>query len=175
MRTFIAVSFSKEYEKYFKQVVKEVDDTDCKWVLDNSLHLTLHYLGEIDFKQMHQINNVFENCLKEVKPFIVTMSHFNSFDKRNKKIVYQEIEIGREDLFDLFEKLKRELELFDLPFQESLVPHITFARKVKHMNQFKKASFYQPFEIIDKVTLFLSHRNDDDVLEYLPITEYHLD
>lgn len=173
MRTFIAVSFSKEYEKYVKSIQKQLKSEDLKFIEPSNVHLTLHYLGEIDFKQMHKVNSIFEEVLKDIKPFILTTGYFDSFKKGTKHIAYQRIEIGEDDLSHLFEVLRIGLKKNDLPYHESFNPHITYARKVKDMLLFQKLPYFQPFEVIDKVTLFLSHSNKGK-LEYLPLIEYTL-
>ena len=69
MRTFIAIEFDNETKKNITQLQNKIKN-DCKkgnFTVKDNLHLTMHFLGEIEQEDLDGIGRYVINCFVKQK------------------------------------------------------------------------------------------------------------
>jgi len=98
-----------------------------RWIDPPNYHLTLRYIGDVDY---HQANEV-ADCLDQLRvepPFGVTVNHLGVFGGNRPRALYAGLEPCSE-LVDLHEVHQRALQKVGLkPDGRKFTPHITLAR-----------------------------------------------
>jgi 2'-5' RNA ligase len=82
-RSFIAINLPEELKKKLGEAIlklKKINpDYAIRWVEPENLHLTLHFFGDLDEKQIAQVEEGIEEIAKHIKSFEMTTGDFGCF------------------------------------------------------------------------------------------------
>lgn len=132
MRTFIAVPISEAIRLTLKEFQVQLGQSKSiiKWVAPKNIHLTLHFLGELEVFQIEQVNKLIAKITASEKPFKIDIEGTGAFPQLSRpRILWVGLTSGKNDLIRLHQALKKELSKVNLlnehkPFS----PHITLGR-----------------------------------------------
>ncbi len=167
MRVFLAYRFDEQQLDKIDTVKQKLADHAKKgrFTDKNNLHITIHYLGEVETKQLPGIRSVMETVRQ--KPFVIHADSIGSFERRQGSIYYLHVDASKQ-LRSVYRQTAVELEKrgFDVP-DRSYRPHITLARKT--ILERDVGFDIRPLEIhADKIYLMES-KHVNDRLVYKPV------
>ena len=83
MRCFIAINIPNDVKNYFadiiKQLQKENTNRNITYIKPDNIHITLHFLGQIDNSRLQQIENIISEVAKHYTPFQITTQGISAF------------------------------------------------------------------------------------------------
>lgn len=164
MRLFFALTFSEETKKqitpYRDWVAKEAEKG--KFTRDANYHLTLEFLGETEPEKVPELKAIVQQLNRP--PKVLRVNRIDSFQKRNKKIIWLGIE---EDprVYQLQRQLVALLnEAGFVTETRPYNPHITLGRRIVLHKPESEFSF-QPFDLpVHAIALMESKREDDKLI-----------
>ncbi|MEK6238724.1 MAG: RNA 2',3'-cyclic phosphodiesterase, partial [Planctomycetales bacterium] len=103
---------------------------NVRWVAEDSLHLTLNFLGEVDLRQTPEICGVVADTVAELDPFSFQASGAGAFPNVNRpRTVWIGVSEGAEDLKDVYDQLEKALSIYRVGRdRQRFVPHVTIGR-----------------------------------------------
>jgi len=164
MRLFFALTFSNETKNkitpFRDWVAREAEKG--KYTRDANYHLTLEFLGETDPEKVPELKQILLQ-LNEPPP-VLRVNRIDSFQKRNKKIIW----LGIEEIPSLYQLQQQLVErLSNAGFETETRPynpHITLGRRIilhKPLDTF----CFEPFELpVHAIALMESKREDDELV-----------
>jgi RNA 2',3'-cyclic 3'-phosphodiesterase len=135
IRSFIALDLNKEIlniieESTFK--LRKSSNLLIRWVDIQNIHLTLKFLGDVEEKDIAQIESILRETAILFKPFIISIKGFGAFpNKIRPRVIWVGIE-GVTDLLKMQETIDERLT--ELGFQKEerpFSPHLTLGRVMK--------------------------------------------
>lgn len=135
LRTFVAIDVKVEsaLEKKWSELKSLLRNDSIKWVDDQTIHLTLFFLGDTPISQIDEIAQKLEIQLRKTSSFRITLNGLGVFGNRDvPKVIWVGI-LESQQLFQL--KKEVDLTLSTFGFNDThgkFSPHITLGR-VKHM------------------------------------------
>lgn len=132
MRTFIAIDLSPEIKARLYSLVERLVplSREVKWVHQDSMHLTLKFLGEVDDRQAARVEDLLQAITPKYDPMPMTFKGTGSFPpgSRSPRILWVGVEAGP-SLAALEEEVEGGCEKLGFvrerrPFR----PHLTLAR-----------------------------------------------
>lgn len=166
MRIFIAILFSKAIkDRLFdlNTILKEKNYHGLYTAYDN-LHLTLYYIGETSQDKLTEIKQSLDQI--SMNAFVIRSKGINYFKaKRNKKIVYLEIE-DKEALISCYQAVMDQLKTVYKDIKATkYIPHITLARKIKEdVNSAKNLKIKTLNIKVDAISIMESKRVNDQLI-----------
>lgn len=149
-RIFIAINLPQEVKQEIGKLIslcKKIQTRPVfRYVKTKGLHLTLHFLGYLDERQINQVKIVLKNVAKNYKKTELVVGKIDAFPSLAKPrvIFLSSKEKGRDTLIDLQKELGRELEEAGLSVESRpWQPHLTLARIVGPC-QFKSENLIPP-------------------------------
>jgi 2'-5' RNA ligase len=143
-RTFIAVEIGEEIRNNAIALLESLAKTgaEVKWVSDDTLHITLLFLGEVDDRELHSVCRAVKEVAAGEPPFSMRVSGLGAFPTlRHPKIAWAGIEEGSEQLKRLYSKLEE--KMLDLGCyrkeERGYTPHLTLGRVKSEADGFKLA------------------------------------
>ncbi|WP_232698261.1 RNA 2',3'-cyclic phosphodiesterase [Brevibacillus daliensis] len=133
MRLFIAFTVPQNVITCVNQAqeqVKQVLRAD-RWQPTKNLHITLHFLGEIDEGLLPEIIRDMEMVCSIIKPFTLSLGRFGVFpEKGNPRVLWIGLKGNQEVMQQLHLLLGKRLERHQeiMIDKRSYHPHITLAR-----------------------------------------------
>lgn len=131
-RLFTCVEIPGEQQALLATVQAQFPSTlTClRFVKPGLLHLTLHFLGQLQPSLLTALEAAARNATLRTKPFRVCLDGLNTFpNARRPRVVWGSVSEGTDDLAGLHERLGNQLSLSGLPGgKESFTPHATLAR-----------------------------------------------
>lgn len=167
MRVFIGFKIDRFTKKKIIEIRNSIRDEFIKgnYTLDENLHLTLKFIGEVQEDKVEDIKECIESL--EFNSFKVEGTALGIFKKRNKAIIYYNINKNKklDKLYEETSKLLYNNKIIDKSqVGISYKPHITLVRNLtlgEGMEMFIKEFKGKKQEIhIDGITLFESTRID---------------
>jgi 2'-5' RNA ligase len=132
-RIFIAINLPDEIKKKFDLVIEKLKklnpDYGIKWVKPENLHLTLHFFGDLNEKQIDLVEEGIEEITKGIKSFEMTTGDFGCFPNEQEPHVFFASIEDTETIHDLIGKLEMTLE--NLGYKVDARPwqaHLTLGR-----------------------------------------------
>ena len=127
MRLFYAVRFSKDEEKYLIEIQEGLKKTikSGRWVDIKNCHLTLHFLGDIERRELPFFKEALDSSIRGIKPFNVRFSSLGSFRQKDNYLIYVKTKNTSRSLEEIAKGLKK-TGRGDL---KTFVPHITMVRR----------------------------------------------
>lgn len=173
MRIFIGISFKKEIREYLSEVqdIIRLNTLKGNFTKFSNFHITLRFLGELNQHQVDECCDSLEELSGIIKKFPIRIGDLNSFSRKNKHIVYVEVIKNKNELIKLVGKLDQIIDNYGfLKRAGKFKPHITIARKVQlpEVSVLKTLTNFDKDILIDQVTLFLSHRVQNQLV-YTPL------
>jgi len=147
-RVFIAINLPEDVKKNFDPIVEELKklnpDYGIKWVEPENLHLTLHFFGDLNEKQITLVEGGIEEISKRIESFKLNIGTSGCFpNEREPRVFFAAVE-DTEILHDLIGKLEVMLE--NLGYKVDTRPwqgHLTLGR-IKDWSRCKIASVKIP-------------------------------
>ncbi len=132
IRTFIAI----EIPSYIKQKIEKFtakyreERLPIKWVNNDSLHLTVKFLGDVESERIGLINNALHEALSDVNSFSVIVGSCSVFPHRKSpRILWIGLTDRDETLQKVYEKTEEALnDLGFAPEKRAFSPHLTIGR-----------------------------------------------
>ena len=163
-RLFVAVPVSEEVKDKLRQVVDELSKTgaDLKLVSLSHLHFTLKFLGDVDEKQIPEIEKKLAGIVEKTKGFEVSVKGVGVFPSLERiNVVWMGVE--NSTLVSLMKTVGKELDFIRKNDHEEEVAHLTIARVKTERNKKELQEFVKKFEKkafgtmkVDKLILFES-------------------
>ncbi len=162
MRVFTALPLPQEVQAILYKQTEPLRRTfpRLKWVHRESLHITLHFLGEIPNQKVTEISTALETAELKTFPFAVNLNGIGTFPVRGPaRVVFANIREGSPGCRKLFSEITQQLKtVFPLP-EVNFKPHVTLAR-VKRGNRWPSPEKYRKTPSIsfkiNKIVLYQS-------------------
>lgn len=136
VRAFLAINFSEEDKKQLAELIsilkKQNRNLRIKWVEPENLHLTLHFLGEIEEQKLAQISEACDLFFKKISPLKLKFGKIHFFPNQEKpRIIFLDIleSSDKNVLQTIYEQSKKILESFRVKLdQKPWHAHVTLGR-----------------------------------------------
>lgn len=132
IRSFIAIPIPSVIQRAMSGVVGRIagDRDGMKWVPQESLHLTLKFLGEVDNREIPRVCQVIRDCCEGIGSFGVRFRGIGAFPQVERpRVIYAGIVEGGDELAELVGRLERELASLGFkPEPRDYIPHLTLGR-----------------------------------------------
>ena len=129
IRAFIAVDVS--ISDTFFEFQKALKDTGArlKMTNQNSLHLTLKFLGDIAEEKVYEVEKAMVRSVDGMQPITGCLRGTGVFPSEEKiRVIWVGLD-GAESILDIAESLEEELERYGFdPEERTFIPHLTAAR-----------------------------------------------
>lgn len=170
MRTFIAIDFESTTKKEIADYQDKIR-SDCKrgnFTYKENLHLTMHFLGEIDRLDADNVVDALDETAAANRKFPMKFTSLGYFDRGESCILWLGIDKSKE-LVRLYETLEKNLGKQGFRRERAkFTPHITLAREVvliynkKLVTEKLKPQFNQMF--VNEISLMESKREDGKLI-----------
>ncbi len=130
MRTFMALRTSSEVSALISSVQNELKKSKFygSWPVQNNVHLTLFFFGEIDVKKSKQISGIMDEVVPKVDKFSLTLNTIGFFPLRGlPRVIWLGCE-NDENVQNLYTEINDLLKKHGFEFREKFIPHITVGR-----------------------------------------------
>jgi RNA 2',3'-cyclic 3'-phosphodiesterase len=164
-RLFVAVDIDESTRAQIERISSAVravveKETKASWVHPDRMHLTLHFLGNVDAAMEERVRGTLAHMIDEAG-FDITFDRLGFFPERGSpRVLWLGVRDGLDGLRRVHERLARELDLRpDHP--GPFTPHLTLARLRDRVPRVKVAQISRiPASAgpsrIDRVTLYES-------------------
>lgn len=169
MRVFIGVELSHDMRGACAQMMRALSQrAQGRWTLEENLHMTLAFIGQIDPAQLGVIEQILREAAAQFAPMRLSLSGAGVFEKKGGAILHARIDCEG-DAAALHDFLIGALRRAGLPADPGpFAPHVTLARKAQIAGDiggaFSQAAFTPAY-----LTLFESARDAQGVLRYTPL------
>jgi len=169
MRLFFGLSLP---ESVLKSVARRADACrkviPGRYVPEENYHITLAFLGSVPEERVDEAADVLRHCLQSTPAPTLTLGETSFFGRAQNAILITRIH-SVPCLEPLHDALLQSLKEAGLPFDPGpFSPHITLARHARIENIPQPDGGSLSF-IPDCAHLYLSARNEQDILTYTPI------
>lgn len=133
IRAFIAVELPEDVIQKLARTQQKLKSTGArvKWVERQNLHLTMKFLGDVEFEEVNEISSVMAEAVKDVSSFTVMAKGTGAFPKgeRSPRVVWAGVDGDVQMLEKIFQRLNENLVRFGVPYEKRRYsPHITIGR-----------------------------------------------
>ena len=170
MRLFIAITLPNRLKNRIGEAQQSIQEQvrSGRFTDRDNLHLTLHFLGQIQEGKVPDIKKAMDQVAIPYEPFHLHAHDLGHFTKRNRKIIYLGVDGALEVLQSIYQKMSEALLSMDIPVEDRpYTPHITLARQVRADAGLAVDAVKDRF-VVSGITLMHSTRVDDRLC-YIPI------
>jgi 2'-5' RNA ligase len=133
VRTFVAVELPPEVVQALTTVQEKLRGCGAKvkWVEPRNLHLTMKFLGDVDYEKVPEISAAIAQCVSDAPPLMVRVRGLGTFPpgRRAPRVVWVALEGALERLEKTADRLNESLVRFGVPYEKRrFSPHITIGR-----------------------------------------------
>lgn len=132
LRSFVAIDLSNSLGAALNKVIQRLKPfaPDMKWVENQNLHLTLHFLGDLRFEDVHGVCKVLEKSCQKHDLFELSLQGLGAFPSLvNPKSLWVGVSDGYEELVALQRSIHEGLREIGYPSdRQDFKPHITIGR-----------------------------------------------
>ncbi len=133
MRLFVAVDVPEEVVRYIHRVQQQVkrEVRADRWQPVRNLHLTLHFLGEVDESLVPAICADLDLVSSMIAPFSLAVGGFGAFPRPDRpRVLWLGVEGDRQSLVQTHQLLGKRFDLHPglARDRKPYAPHITLAR-----------------------------------------------
>jgi 2'-5' RNA ligase len=138
MRVFAALPLSSEIRMFLSAAMDKLSFSykNLKMVPAASLHITLHFFGEISEEKTEKLKSVLDDPLLTGRTIKASLGGFGSFPARgNPRVIYCTLKEGAEEVVSFSGKFNEIIHNSGLASEEegrSFTPHITLARVARN-------------------------------------------
>lgn len=132
VRAFIAIEISaqvrSEIDRYLKRHATGLDSV--KWVIQDSFHLTLKFLGDVPMNEIHHVIEAVDRSCRGTEPFDLVFEGLGAFPHlENPRTLWVGVTEGIEPSRLLAERIDAELARLGYPPEiRRFTPHLTIGR-----------------------------------------------
>ncbi|KKM13103.1 hypothetical protein SY88_00685 [Clostridiales bacterium PH28_bin88] len=138
VRAFIAVEFVPALRRQLHLLQQNLKESraDVKWVEAENLHLTLHFLGEVEEGLILRVRNCMEKTGEEFSPFTISLAGTGTFPGPERpRVLWVGLANGSKLLAQLRQRLGDYLEEIGVSLdRRPFSPHITLGRVRSPLN-----------------------------------------
>jgi 2'-5' RNA ligase len=132
LRLFWAINLPNEIKDRLWEIQKQLRGTgvDAKWVGRENLHLTVHFLGEVDVAIIDALVSAVQGALLDRKFFTLQLGGLGVFpDARHPRVLWAGVAGGENELWEIHRLVAGAMLPFGIPLPgRSFSPHLTLAR-----------------------------------------------
>lgn len=132
MRLFIAVNFPGEIKNTLGAFMRTLSQipADLKWVEEESLHLTVQFLGNVPEEHVDAVSKSLQRSTEGIAPFKLTLEGVGAFPSvLRPRVLWAGINGETAPLLKLHRQVEREMALLGFkPENRKFSPHLTLAR-----------------------------------------------
>lgn len=162
IRSFIAIEIPYDIRMNISNQVKLLskDDFSVRWVDKDNLHITLLFLGDVDYDFINKGIEILSTITKSQQKFKISLQNFGAFPSiKQPRIIWIGIKDGVNDLITLQSKIEN--NFVKIGYKSELKkyhPHLTIGRvKFRFTNQKIFETQYQSENfVVESVSLFKS-------------------
>ncbi|MDQ3291189.1 MAG: RNA 2',3'-cyclic phosphodiesterase [Bacteroidota bacterium] len=126
-RLFIAVPIPDNLKNFFQQQQPEFTDESIRFVPNDNLHLTVHFLGEVPTNQLENITSVLQNVANSTASFTLELERLEPGPKpRSPRLIWARF-AAHPAFRQLCTAITAQLGI-SVSNQDDYIPHITLAR-----------------------------------------------
>jgi RNA 2',3'-cyclic 3'-phosphodiesterase len=175
MRLFAALKISNCLAEQISKLPRKGLES-ARFSHPDDLHITLRFMGEVDEKQLPEIQEILEGV--RVKQFTVVVRGLNIFEKKNQTILYAPVESAK-SATHLSAEITERLQKSGFVFSDQLYkPHVTIARlrNITGINDYIRKNERQIFAEwrAEEFILYKSAEPDDGGKRYAKLQKYNL-
>jgi 2'-5' RNA ligase len=128
MRAFTAIDIPKEIKARINDASKQLRSIDgARLVDEDSMHITLHFLGEISDAQADHLKEAMASI--DFAPFEISIKGIGFFEPERPRVVFAGLEKGAEEVKRLYALLYDPIIKLGIRLEErEYIPHLTIAR-----------------------------------------------
>ena len=129
-RLFISLDFPEEVLDKIISIRDEIyPDALLKWESKNKLHLTLKFLGDVEYEKTDSIIKIIEETIKINKNFNLKFKNFGLYFRNNRPRILWLGFSGNQSLFKIVDNLENKLKNIGFPKEKRRFhPHLTLLR-----------------------------------------------
>lgn len=162
MRLFIAVALNDGLKDQIHRFAVDTLGSDLKLTEKQNLHITMNFLGEVDYRRLPLIKDAMIKAAAGAEPFEIMTGNIGAFKSYNDKTVYLGVK-DNTSLSYLYTRLCEELEKAGFAVEKrAFRPHITIARRFTGV--IPRSANIQTVIPVDSFTLFESTREKGALL-----------
>jgi 2'-5' RNA ligase len=153
IRSFIAIELSDEARSVLADLQNRlkavVPPKTVRWTAPQNIHLTLHFLGDVEVNEVEQVSQAVKTAASNCRPFSLTLTGLGCFpNTRRPRIVWVGVRDKTETLVALHQNLGEGLNVINFkPEDRPYSPHLTIGR-VK--NGLPRRQLTQLGEVLDQ-------------------------
>jgi 2'-5' RNA ligase len=139
LRSFIAIELSYEATTALAELQKELKIAappgSVRWTAPDSIHLTLHFLGDVEVAQVDAIAGLLQSCAAAYPPLSLRLAGLGCFpNMRRPRIVWVGVTGETAPLISLQRDLGEKLQVIGYtPEDRPYAPHLTIGRVKKEL------------------------------------------
>ncbi len=163
MRVFYAVNFDNNTRIILQKLQNDLRGQVIRgrWADLENLHLTLHFVGEINTQELPNFKEALDKAALAVQPFNIRFTSYGSFRQGKQDLIYVKTKNTGDSLQIISDSLKEQLKCGDM---KSFTPHVTLVRRgeinYKTLKILKKQRFELPPVEINSIELMKSEKID---------------
>jgi 2'-5' RNA ligase len=130
MRLFLAIDIPDEIKENIRKLIENIskNDVNVRFTEPKNLHLTLKFLGEVDEKELTEVETKTLDVAAKFGPFdaeIGSMGYFGTPDYL--RVLWIDITRGKDKIVEIMRELNKELNHIRREVREEN-PHLTIGR-----------------------------------------------
>jgi 2'-5' RNA ligase len=132
VRSFVAIELPKELRANLVVTQRELELTGARvrWAAEETLHLTLKFLGDVERARLVEVARAVEVLARERSPWEAELVGLGSFPAGDRpRVIWAGVTKGAEEVTDLVEAIERSLAPLGFPPEgRRFHPHVTLGR-----------------------------------------------
>ncbi|MDQ0286704.1 2'-5' RNA ligase [Desulfofundulus luciae] len=132
MRLFWAINLPDTIKERLWDIQRQLQGAgaDAKWVEKENLHLTVHFLGEVEVSLINALISAAQKVLLTQKTFSVQLGGLGVFpDPRRPRVLWTGVIGGGNELQEIYRLVGEAMVPFGIPLPgRPFSPHLTLAR-----------------------------------------------
>lgn len=171
MKIFYAVNFDEQTMLNLKTLQDDLRPQVYRgrWAEPENFHITMHFVGEINERELPFFKKALEDSVKGMTPFNLRFTSYGSFRRNLQDLIYVKAKYSGDSMLYIAEALRQNAGRGD---DKAMTPHITIVRRAemnhKTLKVLKKKRFdLPPFEVLS--IELMESRKIDGRLTYIPL------
>ncbi len=109
VRTFVAVEIDDGVRNRAAKFIKQLRQSgaDVAWVAPENMHVTLKFLGDVEYKDVYHVCRAIEQSLADVEPFSIEIKGTGAFPSLSRPhVIWLGVELGASEMAALSERVE---------------------------------------------------------------------